>query len=259
VADGAGCCDATGGARQADLGGAPVSTLAPRIAYAVGGRNDPSRGTPDRYECHVTQLEYTPDGLCLGEDRVFYRPQGGYIPEPQDFRHQDTEVVIAEYDFRHQIHPYDQRCAIKGVDATTGRVRTYINEPRVHNECEGIFPDGEHCCLEISRDMEPSGRYTIKTCNLWKLKLDGSGRRVRMTRFHNRPPHIAAHPNAPIGPWHAYPWLATNGNISPEGRWLAVVVNLLGDPAGYGRGIGLLDLEAWEASPDVQRWEVAPV
>ena len=107
--------------------------------------------------------------------------------------------------------------------------------------------------------MEPLGRYTIKTRDLWKLKLDGSGRRVRMTRFYDRPPLIAAHPNAPMGPWYAYPWLATNSNVSPDGRWLTFMVNLLGDSAGYGRGLGLLDLEAWEASPEAERWEVAPV
>ncbi len=57
--------------------GAAVSTLTPRIAYSVGGRNDPSLGAPDRYECHVTEIEYTPDGPRLGTDRVFYRTRGG--------------------------------------------------------------------------------------------------------------------------------------------------------------------------------------
>ena len=239
--------------------GAAVSTLAPRIAYAVGGRNNPSLGDEDRYECHVTEIEYAPEGPRLGADRIIYRTEGGHIPEPQDFRRQDTEVIFAEYDFRRDIHPYNQRCAVKGVEIATGGVRTYINEPNVHNECEGIFPDGEHCCLETSHDMVPVGRYTIKTRDLWKLKLDGSGRRVRMTRFHDRPEWIDTHPNAPMGPWRASPWLATNSNVSPDGRWLAYMVNVLYDEAGYGRGLGLLDLAAWEASPEGQKWEVAPV
>ncbi len=37
------------------------------------------------------------------------------------------------------------------------------------------------------------------------------------------------------------------------------MVNLLHDEAGFGRGLGLLDLAAWEASPEAQEWEVAPV
>ena len=239
--------------------GAAVSIHAPRIAYAVTGRNDPSLGAPDRVECHVTEIEYGPGGPRLGADRIIYRTEGGYLAEPQDFRRQDTEVILAAYDFRRAIHPHTQRCGIKGVEIATGKVRTYINEPNVHNECEGIFPDGEHCCLESSCDMEPLGKYTIKTRDLWKLKLDGSGRRVRMTHFYDRPPRIVASPNAPIGPWHTAPWLATNSNVSPDGRWLAFMVNLLNDEAGFGRGLGLLDLAAWEASPEAQEWEVAPV
>ena len=107
--------------------------------------------------------------------------------------------------------------------------------------------------------MEPLGRYTIKTRDLCKLKLDGSGRRVRMTSFYDRPPLIAAHPNAPIGPWAVQPWLATNSNVRPDGRWLAFMVNLLGDPAGYCRGLGLLDLQAWSASTQAAQWAAAPV
>ena len=52
---------------------------------------------PARHECHVTEIAYGDDGPELGEDRVFYRTRRGLRPEPQDFRHDDTEVVFAEY------------------------------------------------------------------------------------------------------------------------------------------------------------------
>ena len=48
-------------------------------------------------------------------------------------------------------------------------------------------------------------------------------------------------------------------NGSLERRGLAFLVNLLNDEAGFGRGLGLLDLQAWEASSEAQEWEVAPV
>ena len=101
-----------------------MSTLAPRIAYAVGGRNDPSLGAPDPYECHVTEIEYAANGPRLGADHVFYRTHGGHIPEPQPFRLDDAEVIMAEYDFRREIHPSNQRCSVKGVQLATGEVRT---------------------------------------------------------------------------------------------------------------------------------------
>lgn len=43
---------------------------------------------------------------------------------------------------------------VKGVEIETGAVRTYIREHLTHNEPEGIFPDGEHICLESSCDFE---------------------------------------------------------------------------------------------------------
>lgn len=219
--------------------GAGVSTLAPRITYAVSGRNDPSLGAADTFECHVTEIAYGPDGPRLGADQVIYRAAGGRRPEPQDFRHQDTEVIMAEYVFSRRTHPEAFKCVVKGVEVAGGAVHTYINELHVHNECEGIFPDHTACCLESSVDADE--QHPLPT-DLWKLLLDGSGRRVRLTHFCDR-----------------LPWRATNSNVSPDGRWLAFMVNRQGDEAGYGRGLGLLDLAAWEQSPEAQAWDVARV
>jgi hypothetical protein len=212
--------------------GAGVSTLEPRITYSMHGGNDPSLGSPEVYECHVTEIVYGDDGPELGEDRVFYRTDDGINhPEPQDFRHGDTEVIMAEY----VRSPEDRKCVVKGVDLQSGKVTTYIDEPHKHNECEGIFPDGEHICLESACDIEEG--YPPR--DLWKLKLDGSQRRVRMTRM----------------PSEEHTWKATNSNVSPNGKWLAFMVGLKDDEAGFGRGLGLLDLEAWGKSPQSEVWE----
>ncbi len=210
--------------------GCGVSTLAPRIAYGVTGRNDPSLGRPDIYECHVTEIVYGSDGPELGQDRVFYRASGVARPEPQDFRHDDTEVIMAEYIGNRKEDPENWKCVVKGVKIETSEVRTYIDEPQVHNECEGIFPDHENICLASTCDGSP------QPLDFYKLKLDGSGRRVRMSQF-----------NSPL-------WRATNPNVSPDGKWVAFMVTLRTDESGYGRGLGLLDLEAWEKTPEAQQW-----
>jgi hypothetical protein len=159
----------------------------------------------------------------------------GRCPEPQDFRNNDTEVIMAEYVNRFPTRNLENwKCVIKGVNIETGEVKTYIDEPLTHNECEGIFPDHEHICPESSCDLE---NYW-PPIDLWKLKLDGSGRRVRMTQTINRPP-----------------WRCSNSNVSPDGKWLAFMVNTRSDAAGYGRGLGLLDLEAWEKSAYAEQWE----
>jgi hypothetical protein len=214
--------------------GCGVSTIAPRLTYSMNGDHDPDLPSPQDYEVHVTEITYGSAGPALGADRVIYKAAGGRRPEPQDFRHNDSEVIMAEYVNRPRTHPDDWKCVVKGVMVETGVVRTYIDEPLTHNECEGIFPDGEHICLESSCD-KPNMYPPI---DLWKLKLDGSQRRVRMTQTVDQPP-----------------WRASNSNVSPDGRWLAFMVNTYTTEAGRGMGLGLLDLAAWEKSPAGQMWE----
>ena len=213
--------------------GCGVSTLTPQITYAVSGRNDESLGSPDVYECHVTEIAYGDDGPELGEDKIFYRTKGTQRPEPQDFRHDDSEVVFAEYVAKSR--PPHPRCVVKGCRLDSGELTTYIDEAMVHNECEGIFPDHEHICLESSCDTTWP---LFPPRDLWKLKLDGSQQRVRLTSM------PADHT-----------WKATNSNVSPDGRWLAYMVALRSDEAGFGRGLGLLDLKGWESTTEATQWE----
>ena len=215
--------------------GAAVSARELKIAYTVSGENDPSLGDPTVRECRVSELVRDADGWRITSERPFYRTAGIKAPEPQDFRDDDQEVIFAEYDRdAYNLRPVPApKCVTKGVRLDNGEIRTYIDEAYVHNEPEGIFPDHEHICLESGCDR---GWPFLPPPNLWKLKLDGSGRRARMTAM-------------PLG------WRAGNSNVSPDGRWLAFMVSRDGDEAGFGRGLGLLDLEEWGRSELGQRWE----
>lgn len=216
--------------------GCGVSALEPKITYSVSGRNDPSLGGPGVFECHVTEIAYGDDGPELGRDEVFYRTGGGVAPKPQDFRRDDTEVIMAEYTTgRVQGISPSPNCVVKGVQLDRREHTTYIHETLIHNECEGIFPGGDYICLESSCDTD-FPHYPPR--DLWKLKLDGSQQRVRMTSM------PADHT-----------WKATNSNVSPDGRWLAYMVALRTDEAGFGRGLGLLDLHAWQSTPAAEQWE----
>lgn len=215
--------------------GCAVSTLAPRIAYSIHERIDPSTGAPEDFEIRVADIDYSSGEGQLVDRHVIYRTRNGRCPEPQDFRKNDTEVIFAEYVNRFpRRNTLDWKTVVKGVEVESGAVRTYIEEHLTHNEPEGIFPDGDHICLESSCDFE---NYW-PPIDLWKLKLDGSGRRVRMTRSIDRPP-----------------WRCSNSNVSPDGKWLAFMVNTRGDMSGFGRGLGLLNLEQWEKSTAAQQWE----
>ncbi len=214
--------------------GCGVSRTGSRITYSMNGNHDPKIGTPEDFEVHVTEIDYGPDGPKLGADKIIYRSKGGFDPEPQDFKNNDTEIVMAEYFNHPTVDKKDWYCTVKGVVIATGEVKLYITEPQIHNECEGIFPDETHICLESSCD----GGALSHTVDLWKLALDGSGRRVRMTRMIDR-----------------LPWRATNSNLSPDGKWLAFMLNIAGSEAGYGMGLGLLDMEAFEKSEYATQWE----
>ncbi|MBW7452588.1 PD40 domain-containing protein [Paenibacillus sepulcri] len=215
--------------------GCGVSALSNKITYSMNGNHDPRLKSPLDFEVHVTEIEYGPNGPELGLDKIIHRTDSGGRPEPQDFRHNDTEVIMAEYYNNASTSPEDWNAKVKGINIATGEVRTYIDEALTHNECEGIFPDNEHICLESSRDFENS----FPPIDLWKMKLDGTGRRVRMTRMFEHPP-----------------WRMNNSNVSPDGKWLAYMVNTLTDEPGYGRGLGLLNLEEWEKSDWAQQWEL---
>jgi hypothetical protein len=216
--------------------GAGVSTLANRITYAVNGHHDP-RLAVHEYEIRVSEIEDGPEGPRLAGTRGVLKGTPGVRLEPQDFRHNDTEIVFAEY---HNMRvgyrePGNWKCITRGLNLKDRELTTFIDEPLTHNECEGIFPDHEHVCLESSCDYEDY----FPPIDLWKLKLDGTGRRVRMTRAIDRAP-----------------WRTSNSNVSPDGRWLAFMINRRSDESGTGGGIGLLDLAAWEKSPEGQAWEL---
>lgn len=214
--------------------GCAVSTRSATIAYSVHQRVDPSTGAPEDFEIRVADIVTKDQGPRLVDRSVVYKARNGRSPEAQDFRRADSEIIFAEYINRFPLrNTQNWQTVVKGVEIESGAVRTYIQEPLTHNEPEGIFPDGEHICLESSCDFE---NYW-PPIDLWKLKLDGSGRRVRMTRAID-----------------SAPWRCSNSNVSPDGRWLAFMVNTRGDMSGYGRGLGLLDLEKWESSEAGQDW-----
>jgi len=38
------------------------------------------------------------------------------------------------------------------------------------------------------------------------------------------------------------PWRASNSNVSPDGKWLAFMVNTYTSEPGFGMGLGLINL-----------------
>jgi len=135
--------------------------------------------------------------------------------ETQDFRlPEERELIFTAYAYRGG--------EVMGVDLETGEVRNY-SQNWGYDEAEGVFPDGRFVAVEREPDtytLTPHGHIDI-----WRTALDGSARSERLTYFSDF---------AGFG--------ASNPVVSPDGRWMAFQLRVVGGPHGNGQGIFLFDL-----------------
>jgi hypothetical protein len=145
--------------------------------------------------------------------------------ETQDFRPPDEkELLFACYSGTvEEPFFFSDVC---GIDLPSGRITNYTQTPQQYDEPENVFPDGRHIMVESDRH----GINVKWKIDIYRLALDGTNTAERMTFF-----------DASGGPYHG-----SNPVVSPDGRWAAVQLGIHGMGAGQGRGIVLLDLEAWE-------------
>ena len=134
--------------------------------------------------------------------------------ETQNFRPpQEEELIFSAYDFG--------KTEVAGLDLRTGKVVIYSNAPDQYDEPEGIFPDGRHTLIECDAHDRRGSQYI----DLYKLALDGSGKSERITFFGDYPGYKASNPV-----------------VSDDGRFIAFQYARVGDPAGVGHGLLILDL-----------------
>lgn len=110
---------------------------------------------------------------------------------------------------------------VKGVELSTQKVTNFTNVPGAFNEPEGIFPEG-YTTVEADRQCEwLGGNRGSANLDIWKLKLDGTGKDfVRLTHFNDFEGGKAANPV-----------VATNG------KFMAFQAARSSDPPGVGHGV----------------------
>lgn len=138
--------------------------------------------------------------------------------EAQDFYDHDTKMTFTCYE-------PNNAASVMGLDLATGAVTNFSKAPGTYNEVEGIFPDGQYTCVEGDRQVETlGGRHGANNIDIWKLKLDGTGKDfVRLTHFND---YEAGKASNPV--------------ISTDGRYMAFQAAKTTDPAGVGYGIIVL-------------------
>jgi hypothetical protein len=207
------------GAKPVRLGekmseGAAISKRSMRIAYSQTRAQHPE--FPEDYSRLLTaEVDLTGAPHLVNQKVVYESKDNGCVLEAQDFYDHDRRMTFTCYE------PHGT-ASVMGIDLETGSVTNFSKAPGTYNEPEGIFPDGEHTCVEADRQMQQlGGRGGSGQIDIWKLALDGTGTDfVRLTHFNDYEG-----------------WKASNPVVSTDGRFMAFQVAHSADQAGVGYGI----------------------
>jgi hypothetical protein len=135
--------------------------------------------------------------------------------EAQDFYAEDKKMIFFCY-------VPNGAFEVKGVDLINKQVTNFSKAPDSFNEPEGIFPDGNYTTVEADRQCEwLGGQRGSSNLDIWKLKLDGTGKDfVRLTNFNDYEGGKAANPV-----------------VAANGKFMSFQVARATDPPGIGHGI----------------------
>jgi hypothetical protein len=201
--------------------GPAVSKNSMKIAWTLQGQREIKAGEIF-YKEGIPQLRDV-------QTIISYQDSSAYVRlETQDFRPPLNEELIYTHYWGDEKDQY-YNSQVFGFNLITKKTTKYTDLPKSYNEAEGIFPDGDFMVIESDRHqtMEERNKYKL---DIYKLKLDGSGKAERLADFSTRYFNRIKSDN---------PVVNKTGNI---------IAHQFGfqKGAGDGRGIFLFDLDAYE-------------
>jgi hypothetical protein len=193
--------------------GAAVSKKSLKIAFSETAGQNP--GLPKGHSRLITAEVDVANRRLVNQKVVYESKSNACTIEAQDFYDNDAKMIFTCYE------PKD-RASVMGIDLKTGQVENMSKQPGMYNEPEGIFPDGRYTLVEADRQVRTlGGRGGSRQIDIWKLRLDGSGKDFqRLTRFNDYEGFKASNPV-----------------VSTDGRFMAFQVARSADEAGVGYGI----------------------
>ena len=195
--------------------GAALSKKNMRISYSVLPAQDPSLG-PDDSRLVVADVDVSAGTPRLTNSKVVYESKSADCHlEAQDFYDNDRKMTFTCYEPK-------GLASVMSIDLSTGVVTNMSKAPGTYNEVEGIFPDGQYTLVEMDRQCDQlGGRRGSSNIDIWKLKLDGTGKDLtRLTHFNDYEGGKASNPV-----------------VATDGRFMAFQAARTTDPAGVGYGI----------------------
>ena len=195
--------------------GAAVSKKNLRISYSVLPEQDPSLG-PEGSRLVVADVEIAGGKARLVNQKTVYESKSADCRlEAQDFFDNDAKMTFTCYEPK-------GLASVWVLDLKTGAAVNMSKAPGSYNEGEGILPDGKYTLVEGDRQCETlGGRRGGSNIDIWKLRLDGSGKDfTRLTFFNDYEGGKASNPVA-----------------ATDGTFMAFQYARTTDPAGVGYGI----------------------
>jgi hypothetical protein len=194
--------------------GAAISKTKMTIAFTLTHAQDPSlkEGSSQLIVADVDASTAVPK---LVNKRIVHESKDrSCVLEAQDFYDNDAKMTFTCYE------PQD-KASTMSIDLKTRNV-TSMSNYSAYDEVEGIFPDGQYTLVESDRQCEKlGGERGSKNIDIWKLKLDGTGKDfVRLTHFNDFEGGKASNPV-----------------ISTDGKYMAFQSARTSDPAGVGYGL----------------------
>jgi len=159
--------------------GAAISKKSMKISFAELNDQIPEVA-PGSSRIVVVDLDLSGDTPKLINRRVVYESNcSSCCLEPGDFYDNDSKLTFTCYE-------PGNNGSVMGIDLITKQVTNFSKAPGTYNEVEGIFPDGKYACVEGDRQCEWLGGHGSGNADIWKLRLDGTGKDfVRLTTFND--------------------------------------------------------------------------
>jgi hypothetical protein len=195
--------------------GAAISKKSLKISFSQTHEQAPDLA-PDASRLIVADVDLSGGAAKLINKKTVYESKDrNCVLEAQDFYDNDSKMTFTCYEPK-------GLASSMGIDLRTNEVTNLSKAPGTYNECEGIFPDGQYTAVEGDRQVEQlGGAHGAGNIDIWKLKLDGTGKDfVRLTHFNDYEGGKASNPV-----------------VSTDGRFMAFQVAKTTDPAGVGYGI----------------------
>jgi hypothetical protein len=195
--------------------GAAISKKDMKIAFSVVNAQDPSL-SPEQSQLFVADVDISGGAPRLMNKKMVYESRSNDCRiEPQDFFESDRRLTFTCYE------PKGLGSAMT-LDLGTGKAENMSKHPGTYNEAEGIIPGGQYTLVEADRQVDQlGGDRGPRNIDIWKLRLDGTGKDfVRLTFFNDYEGGKASNPV-----------------VSTDSRFMAFQLARTTDEAGVGYGI----------------------